>query len=328
MCFDRGFIGRGPRALEGIDLRDVEFSDAILTEAITFFTHNLRIDITSIAWMGALWMITVPDDTNPKHLPFLLAHTSCGYKYASDMPRPELAALRAITPQGTVYDTSRYVTASNAVLRPGIMISSAALGGQFGGQHLQATSGIVVVDESAKPFITIPSHCVKLHGKVYHPEPNSGDVLGTVVEQLGDTDVSIVQLKTGLRYVNETFSTENGEDGVLINGINPGFPPDLRIGDSITMNNPYSGFCEGIIFGIGALVEGFNKDQKWIRHQWSIFEDAGEPIQGSCGSAILDNQKRLVSFFRSLELDGRSVSVSATVLREYHYEICGGVQTF
>lgn len=328
MCFDRGFIGKGPRAVTEIDLRDVEFSDAILSKAIYLFTHTLRIGITSIAWMGTSWMITVPDGTKPDHLPFLLAGLLCNYKYVTDTPRPELAALRAITSSGTVYDTTKYVTAPNAVLRPGIMISSANLDGEFGGHHLRATSGIAIANAASKLFITIPSHCVNLFEKVYHPEPNSGNILGTVVDKLGDTDVSIVQLNSGLRYVNETFSTKNGEDGVLINGINPGYPPDLRIGDSLSMNNPYSGFCEGIVFGIGGLVEGFGKDSKWIRHQWSAFEEGGEPIQGSCGSAILDDQNRLVSFFRFQELDGRAVSVSATVLREYSYEICGGVQTF
>lgn len=333
MCFDRGFIGRGPRALDGIDLRDVEFSDAKLSEAINFFTHKLRIDITSIAWMGSLWMITVPDGTNPRNLPFLLARTSCGYKYASDMPRPELAALGAITPQGIVYDTTKYDTTPNAVLRPGIMVSSATPGGQFEKQHLRATSGVAVVDAAGNPFITIPSHCVKLHGKVYHPEPNSGNILGTVVDQLGDTDVSIVQLNSGLSYVNETFSTANGEDGVLIHGINCGYPPHLHIGDNLTMNNPYSGFCEGIVLGIGALVEGGfskdkDKDKQWIRHQWCVFEEhGGKAIQGCAGSAILDDGNRLLSFFRfrEQELDDCAVvvGVSATVLRGFGYEVCG-----
>lgn len=327
-CFDRGFTGKGPRALAKIDLRNVEFSDVILNEAISFFTHQLRIQFTSIAWMGTMWMITVPDGTNPSDLPSLLAHLLCGYKYASDMPRPELAALRAITPQGMVYDTSKYMTGPNAILRPGIMVSSGILGSPFAGQHLRATSGVLVVDAAGKPFITIPSHCVKLNEKVYHPDPNHGSVLGTVVHELGHTGISIVQLDSGLRYVNETFSTANGDDGVHVDGISPGEPPDLRLGDSLTMNNPYSGFCEGIVIGLGARVEGFGSDVTWIKHHWSIFENGGEPIQGSCGSAILDEQNRLVSFFRFLEGDGRAVSGAASVLREFRYEICGGFQTF
>lgn len=81
---------------------------------------------------------------------------------------------------------------------------------------------------------------------------------------------------------------------------------------------------------MGEGRDGKDSSSKWIRHQWSVFENGSEPIQGSCGSAVLDDQNRLVSFFRFQELDGRAVvGVSATVLREFGYEIFGGgLQTF
>lgn len=218
--------------------------------------------------------------------------------------------------QGMVYDIFQYITTPNAILKPGITMSSTTLGNQFAGRHLRAISGVAVVDAIGKPFIIIPSRCVKLHEKVYHFQFNRGNVLGTTVDELEHTDIPIVQLQSGLRYVNEIFSTVNGDDGVLINGISSGYPPVLCIGDNLTTNNPYTGFCEEIVVGVGALLEGSGSDDKWIRHHWSVFEKGGEPMPGCCGSAILDEQNRRVSFFRFLEVDGRAVSVAARVLGE------------
>lgn len=253
--FNRGFHGRGPRALTEIDLREDEYSGEILNDAIDYFTQGLKIGISSIAWLDTMWKIAVPDGTSPQRLPAVLANILCCYTYTSNTTQPDF-------------------------------------------------------------------------GEVYHPEPQSGEVIGTVVKELGKTDVSVVRLNKGLKYVNETFKTANGEDGVTIDGISPGEPPHLRIGNHLSMNNPYSGFSEGMVIGFGARVEGFSSEARWIRHVWTYFENGDEPINGSCGSPILDEHHRLVSFFRFLEADGHAVSVSAAVLREFHSETCGGIQTF
>jgi hypothetical protein len=55
-----------------------------------------------------------------------------------------------------------------------------------------------------------------------------------------------------------------------------------------------------------------------IGHMWSVFENGGEPIDGCCGSAILDEQGRVVAFFRyRMNQSG-----------DHGYEMCGGEQTF
>jgi hypothetical protein len=94
------------------------------------------------------------------------------------------------------------------------------------------------------------------------------------------------------------------------------------------MDSPYSEFCAGNFLALGARSEGFESGTNWIRHHWLFFENRQEPINGGHGSAILDEEGRLFSFFRFSEPDGCAVSVSATVLREFNYEICGGLQNF
>lgn len=59
------------------------------------------------------------------------------------------------------------------------------------------------------------------------------------------TDIAIVKLNKGLRYTNHTFGTAENPGGIGMVGISSNYPPRRLIGDIISMDNPYSGFCEG-----------------------------------------------------------------------------------
>jgi hypothetical protein len=66
-----------------------------------------------------------------------------------------------------------------------------------------------------------------------------------------------------------------------------------------------------------------------VAHVWSLFENGDEPVDGSCGSPILNDEGKVVGLFRfKVANSNLCLSVSASELREYGYEICDGEQTF
>jgi hypothetical protein len=325
-CFDYGRTGRGPKALEHIDLhRKDEFSEDILREAIAVF-RALQIKIRDIMWCAGFWRITIPDDTDLKVLPTTIAYHICFYKFQSEDPDPDPSALRSKVPQGVEYDDTLYATTPNALLRPGIMVSSSIQESEK--TFKTTTSGLLVVDRYGQPFITVATHGFEKDGLVYHPNPVKGLIIGKIVDQLPGTDISIVKLNSGLRYVNETFGTTNDPNGIRTNSISLGRPPHLRIYDLVTMNNPFSGSCEGRVLGLGAKIPG-EGDKDYVRHEWHCFENGNGLADGSCGSLILDSDRNVVGLFRFKKNDSTQCwGVSAMELRTFGYEICSGEQQF
>jgi hypothetical protein len=331
-CFDYGRTGRGREALEHIDLQDKEeFSEDILREAIAVF-QALQVKIRDIMWSPGFWRITIPDNTDLNILPYFIACQVCYYKFQSEEPDLDPSALRSKVPQGVEYDDTLYATTSNAILRPGIMVSSSIRSvtkdGKIEETFKTTTSGILVVDRHGQPFITVATHGFEDDGLVYHPNPVKGSVIGKIVDRLPRTDISIVKLNSGLRYVNETFGTKDNPNGIKTNGISPCYPPHLKTFKRITMDNPFSGSCAGLVLGLGARIPG-EGDRDYVRHQWHVFENGSEPADGSCGSPILDSDGKVIGLFRFRQNNSCNCwGVSAVELRTFGYEICGEEQQF
>ena len=330
--FDRGRMGRGHKCLEHLDLhRTIDYSQDVLRRAVRVF-QELKIKIRDIFWFGGFWQITIPDDTDIKFVPSRIASSPAFYRTISEAPEPDPAALRSKPPQGVEYDDTKYTTLPNALLRPGIMLSSSVRTITSNGESEEVfkttTSGILVANRKGQIFITVATHGFEEDGLVYHPNPQKGTVVGRIVESLPGTDISIARLNPGLRYVNETFRTCAEPHGIRMNGISPAYPPHLRVYDSLTMNNPFCGSCEGVTMALGAKVPE-EEDREYVAHEWTLFENGGEPVNRSCGSPILDTEGKVVGLFRYKAANSSlCLSVSAGELREYGYEICGGEQTF
>ena len=323
-AFDRGFPGRGQRALVDIDLhRTVELSDVLLRQAIAVF-RDARLEIKDIFWFAGFWQITVPDGTDKKLLPFRIAGSPAFYRSSSQISQPDPAALRNKIPFGVERDDTVYANSPNALLRPGIMLSSSYRNGTF----KSTTSGILVADTNGELFITVATHGFESDGLVYHPDPQKGHIIGRIVTSIPNTDISFARLNPGLRYINETFGVPPQDNGVLIKSISPGYSPHLRSYDDLTMNNPFSGGCEGTLLATGAKISDIN-NLTYVKHQWSIFENGDTPVEGSCGSPILDARGNVIGLFQfQVAESDMCLSVSALELREHGYEPCGGEQTF
>ena len=91
------------------------------------------------------------------------------------------------------------------------------------------------------------------------------------------------------------------------------------------MNNPFTGYCEGLIMALGAIIEDCGS-KKYVKQMWSIFENGTEPIQGRCGSGILDKHGRIIAFFRFQGVNGFSYGVLAKELQKTGYDIYSGIR--
>lgn len=329
--FQRGRLGQGTPELKDINMqKDQDFNKHVLSRAIGVFQER-QVAMRDIYWYGGFWRLTIPNDTDFKILPARIAGQPAFYQKISEVQKPNLAALRKKTPTGVEYDNAIYKTSSDALLRPGIMLGGSLLTSIVDGKpedsYKSTTSGILVANEDGYLFITVSTYGFEQDGLVWHADPKRGTVIANIVKDLPGLDISIAKLKPGLRYVNETFGSMSEPQGSRITGLCQPYPPHLKIFDPLTMNNPFSGFCDGLVMALGATVE--QDSGKYIKHVWHYFESGQEPIQGSCGTPILNDDKNVVGMFRyKLENSSMCLTVSAIELREFGYQICGGIQQF
>lgn len=71
-------------------------------------------------------------------------------------------------------------------------------------------------------------------------------------------------------------------------------------------------------------------ESDFVLHEWLLLDNGEKaPIDGSCGSPVLDNQAGVVRLFRFKKNENNQcICVAATELRNFNYEICGGTHRF
>jgi hypothetical protein len=97
-------------------------------------------------------------------------------------------------------------------------------------------------------------------------------------------------------------------------------PTDLKIGDSLFMDNAFSGRCEGFVTRVLWDAIPSNEDVSelpWVNAMW-VYTGNGrpEPANGCCGSVIWDEEENAVALFRFAFKDGSSYAVSVDPLIE------------
>ena len=127
-------------------------------------------------------LVTTVEEIDPTLLPAQIGRRPTWYRNVAENLDPDPVALWIKMPSDVDFDDGGYVTTTDAVLRPGIMLSSSAYfasnSGQIEESWKASTSGVLVANRSGEMFVAVASHGFEDGGLVYHPNPNMGKSLG------------------------------------------------------------------------------------------------------------------------------------------------------
>lgn len=321
----RGEYGRGGRILEDLNAQH-RVTDEIFDAVTSYFNTHTNVKITAVRWSIGSWRITVPDGTLVQKLPMVVARTPCGYVFESQIQRPVETAYRLKEPSLAAYGDSTY-----ANLRPGIMLSSSRFGGTASVPargELLTTSGVLVKDRRGNEYITVAGHGFPLgEERVYHPSSN-GIAIADIEYRLGYSDIALARLRPSFSYQNGGFGNTTTSKSSALNQIRNPF--ELRYPEFLYMDNPFTGYAEGLWTATERLRVPSDEDVPaltWVRREW-IWMGQGlveEPAEGSCGSPVWDEDGNLVLFFRFVISEGpesgQAVGVAATELRKFGIDL-------
>jgi hypothetical protein len=329
----RGKHGHGGRILEDLNAQR-RVTDEIFDAVISYFDTHTNVKITAVRWSIGYWRITVPDGTLIQKLPMVIACTVCGYLFDSQIQRPVETAYRLKEPSLGTYDDTFYAAYDNPVystLHPGIMLSSSRFGGTASVPprgELLTTSGVLVKNHVGDEYIMVAGHGFPLgEERVYYPSPN-GVAIGDVVCRLGNSDIALARLRLGFSYQNESFENTTTSKSSVLNQIRDPF--ELRYPELLYMDNPFIGYAEGMWIATERLRVPSDEDVEvlnWVRHEW-LWMGQGlvkEPVEGSCGSPVWDEDGNLVLFFRFVVSEGpeagQAIGVAATELHKFGFDL-------
>ncbi|OJJ42911.1 hypothetical protein ASPZODRAFT_161911 [Penicilliopsis zonata CBS 506.65] len=307
------------RSMSRIFLEDNEDYRDDSSKANTLFDHLIswfeeaEISITELMYWDNQVVIVLEDErTDLTKVPKSIACCLCYYLLESEMHRPRhVSALRRVDiPVEGGIDDSAYCP-----LRPGVMLGS---GGML------TSSGVLVKDRLGNQYLTVASHGLPEGAKVLQPS-NEGREIGELVMEIPHTDVGLVKLHDGENYINETF-----ENTLKLRQFKR--EREIRGGDPIAMNTPFTGYMEGVAglpgrIRMQANDNPFKPRRPWVPCRWDYFgQNSHHHLNnGMCGSPIYDQEGRVVSFFRYAPKSGYFLdyvwSISAEVLLEKGYTV-------
>lgn len=229
------------------------------------------------------------------------------YDTTTAIPKHHEAAKRLIASSPTIRDDTCYTPD----LRPGMMLSC----GTGGGEEYYTTSGVIVSDLRGEKWLTVATNGFPIGREiVYHPSADYMSV-GVVQKVFCATDISLVKLHSNIKYSSQTFGSDL-HPPQQIKSLKK--PNGLRVGDILSMENPFSGYCEGSV--VDAVWMSIPEDEGEEALPWVIITSfylgngLEEPLEGSCGSPVLTKDGEVVGFFRFLAENGKGYCVSAEVL--------------
>lgn len=312
---DKGDQGRArTTALPQYNLRNNSLPILpIFTDIVDYFKSK-HVVVREIFHFPGFFRLTVADNTNLNTLPWRISNQAAFYKFQSQEQDPDPSALRVQQPSGVLRDNTNYLADHIGVLRPDVMVSSSLSDGSW----KSTTLGILVVDRSGTSFITVADHGFNDDGEVWHPDP-SGTLIGKIRHRFPDSDIALVQLEKNIKFDNKTFGNVDDPAGSIPTRI----ATKTLFFDNIYMDNPFAGYCVGQILAPGVRVESSGI---MIQHCWvamDVSSDQG-PIDGSCGSAIFNDDDEVVGFFRFKKHGSRDCyAVSSEMLIQAGYHIAG-----
>jgi hypothetical protein len=318
----RGEYGRGGRILEDLNAQRC-VTDEIFDAVTSYFDSHTDAKITAIRWSIGSWRITVPDGTLLQKLPMVVARTPCGYVFESQIQRPVETAYRLNEPSLNTYGDSAYTNP-----RPSIVQSSSRFGGTASlpvRGKLLATSGVLVKDCRGNEYTTVAGRGYPLgEDRVYHSSSNS-IAIADIERCLGHSDIALTRLRPGFSHQNESFKNTTKSRSSALRRIRSPFK--LKCPEFLYMDNPFTGYAEGLWIATERLRVPSVPALTWLRREWMWMGQGlvEEPAEGSCGSPVWDEDGNLVLFFRFVISEGpesgQAVGVAATELQKFGIDL-------
>ncbi|ROW03084.1 hypothetical protein VMCG_05782 [Cytospora schulzeri] len=326
------------------EFQDQDLSSGTVLRQLTIMVHDefkrtcpqVRLLELIYATDGALYAILagVNVDSVLANLPAKFANRFVGYLRDSDLRRPrwvDLPAKRLITPQHTqgIIDDTPYDT-----LRPGVIICSRAQEDHAHPGWYSTTSGVLVEDPAGNRFMTAASHGIDNEEIWQLGSVSARRSLGEAVQEISFTDVSLVQLRQGVEFVNETFENSAGEVPRFTRLF--GEDPSDKLGDgNCYLNSPYTGDMEGVIVMTSVKIEASSHPSdialRYVVYDWAYLgqeegaTDRARPPNGTCGSAIWNDDGVVLDFYRYYLQEGPfagfAVAVSASEVVKAGYRL-------
>lgn len=141
-------------------------------------------------------------------------------------------------------------------------------------------------------------------------------------EVFEDTDISLAKLRMGIRYAAQTFGSDL-KPSIEMKSLRK--PAGLLIGDTLTMENSFSGLCGGVFMASiwKSIPAGENPHKlPWVVIPNLYLGNGGEePLDGSCGSPVVTQIGEVVGLFRFMTNNGKAYCVSVEVLMETGHKL-------
>jgi hypothetical protein len=273
--------------------------------------------VDRIRWDGAMiraFGSQEPEQGWQNYLPSRINDIAVSYYWTSSIMEQHAMRPKTLS-TAKVTDDTEY---GRKQLRPGIMLS--AYSNMKAGPG--TTSGVCVESPSGKKFITVAAHSFPagVSCMVYHPRvcrsngvPDGWHQIGTIDRKFGETDIALAQLQPGIRYSRETFADPGPGQPEVQPFRHLKSPETLRVYDSVFMNTPVNGLCEGVHLGTvwSLCFEATDEDPQPREalckianfSYWGNGSDA--LFEGCRGGVIWDKNFDVLGPFSFQEKDGR-----------------------
>lgn len=257
-----------------------------------------KLPIKAIRWYGVRFLVEVegePPQNWKSVFPGRINKLQVSYIFGGKAGAP--GSLRLKLPTDAEPDDANY----SKILRPGVILSS-GIGPD--GFELRTTSGVCVESPSGKKYVTCASHGFPLGLEdVYHPNAG-GAIVGRVSKTFWDSDVSLILPSQGFQYSQEPFSSADYQSSPFSSFKHPF---ELCIGDSLHMDTPFNGHCEGIVVAVRMMR--LPSDEPATPHQYVsgtfqyIGNGSAQPLDGCCGGVVWTEEFEVIGQFRYLDVE-------------------------
>ena len=315
---DCGLSSRGPKTSMEATIERWQTPDLDTFKKLFALLDNLDANIHRLQWIG--WCFLALGASEPyadwrDRLPFVINNVRIGYIFGKQSLHEK--ALRTKLPAGRVPDDEAYTD-----LRPGVMVASKTLSHE--NEDVMTTSGVCLQSPSRKKYITVAKHGFPggVGDQVLHPN-RGGRCIAEVSKVFGETDIALAEL-ANVHYSKETFSAPDAPVSAFKSLLNIS---QLQIGESICMDTPYNGRCEGILMKVDVLrmpSDETTDDTEYVTGAFGYFGNGADILfEGCCGGVVWNSNLDVVGQFHFQQdgADNLCYCLTFDLLRRLGYRI-------